>query len=259
MGLPGPADPWNSLPRRTKHVGAALVQGVSVGSGQWGGLGQTEIGCHRPDTAHSWLRKFPGWKMLRKWEILWRKYRACFSHFSLSEHLPLSGRVPAWATTPSPSLGLSFSLKLKKKKNYRCQLTKITPKNLFSSSFCFSVSCTWRVQVCRGLEVSLDQQNIHCPETFLGLCWNLQRDFLILNCYKEKVKVKFPTILMWAERCGLFYLPYSHKSPIERGDCFARVEFLPCEDRIVNSYYVYRSPAPYFWQVNNIDQRHKKQ
>lgn len=71
---PGPAEPWNSLRRRTKPTGPGL--GVSVGSGQWGGLGQTEIGCHRPNTAHGWLRKFPKWKMLTKWEILWRKYQA---------------------------------------------------------------------------------------------------------------------------------------------------------------------------------------
>lgn len=63
---PGPADPRNSLPRGTKHTGPALVQGMSWSSVQWRGLGQTELGCHRPNTEHSWLRKFSEWKMLRK-------------------------------------------------------------------------------------------------------------------------------------------------------------------------------------------------
>lgn len=103
---PGPADPRNSLPRRTKHTGPALVQGMSWGSVQWGGLGQTELGCHRPNTEHSWLRKFSEWKMLRKWEILWGKYPACFPHCSSGLRSLLKTKHwrgsmgPAWATTP---------------------------------------------------------------------------------------------------------------------------------------------------------------
>lgn len=44
------------------------IHRASAGAGceQWGGLGQTEIQCHRPNTAHGWLRKFSEWKMLRK-------------------------------------------------------------------------------------------------------------------------------------------------------------------------------------------------
>lgn len=142
--------PWNSLPTRTSKNQC------------WCGTLTWAQGSEKPgrdkhwmllNTDHSWLRKFPKWKVLRKRDILRRKYhiRLPLSHFFSGVHLwsllgtNHSGWVRCALPEPVPPLLWPLFSSFIRENIFTVFLPadeKLPSKTSFFQSFCIrSISC----------------------------------------------------------------------------------------------------------------------